>query len=194
MLATYPPETERQRMFHSERNEGRAENSILARGKNTQRPLTSNQRKIDFCADRFADPVPLHDEYFVGPTGELLQITQQFFGILGNSKKPLLELFLSHCRIAAPAMPIDHLLVRQYGLARGTPIHKRVFFVRQVRLKELEKNPLIPSIVFRRASGDLAFPVVRESHALELILHVKNVFIGPRLRMNTPFDRRILRR
>ena len=87
--------------------------------------------------------------------------------------------FCTTARVAAPAGAVDHLLVGQHGLARRAPVDERVLLVGQTFFKELQKDPLVPAVILGIAGGDFALPVVGQPHALELGLHVENIFLGP---------------
>src|SRR5271155_776006 len=93
-----------------------------------------------------------------------------------------------------PAHSAYNLLVRQHGRALRTPVHLALLAIGQSRLVELEKKPLVPAIVFRQTSRNLARPVIREAEALHLYLHGRYVRKRPLLGWSVVLNRSILRR
>ena len=61
-------------------------------------------------------------------------------------------------------------------------------------LVHLEKEPLLPAVIFRPAGGDLTVPVVGESQPLELSAHVIDVVVGPGGRMAVVCNGRVFSR
>src|SRR5205807_9593049 len=104
------------------------------------------------------------------------------------------NLFLHHCSPAAPTDPSRRLLVRQHRLFLRTPIHCRSTFVSESTLQHLQKEPLVPFVVFRPMRRDLARPVVTNAETLELAFHVRDIFFRPLAWLNTALDCRLLRR
>src|SRR5579884_3534829 len=75
----------------------------------------------------------------------------------------------------APATAIYNLLVCQHRAALRTPIHPGVLAISDAALEHLQKKPLVPAVVFRLASRNLARPVVTEAEAPVLALHMSDV-------------------
>ena len=149
--------------------------------------------EIDQRAFAASDPVALHDADFVRPALQLVQTAQQFVGILRRAHKPLLQFALSNHRVfVTPAASIgEDLFVRQHGRTLRAPVHLAFLTVSQPLLEELEKEPLVPAVVFRKAGRDFARPVVGEAEALHLRLHIGNVAQRPLPRRRVVLDRRI---
>jgi hypothetical protein len=49
----------------------------------------------------------------------------------------------------------------------------------EARARTIDKNPLIPFVIFFAGRIDLAPPIVGKTHAAQLGLHVADVFLGP---------------
>src|SRR5439155_9768295 len=127
-----------------------------------------------------ADPVALHGANFFRPALQFVQITQQLLRILCDSQEPLLEFaLLDNSVFVTPATAGNYLLICQYGGALRTPVHLALLTVGKSALVKLQKEPLIPPVVFRQASCNFARPVVGETQALHLRLHFRNVAKGP---------------
>ncbi len=73
------------------------------------------------------------------------------------------QLLRLHQAVAALAGPLDHLLVGQYGLARGAPVDRRFLLVGETLLVELKEEPLRPFVVVGPAGDHLPGPV--DGHA-----------------------------
>ena len=89
-------------------------------GRPNRRDVPDIEFEIDQRAFAAADPVALHGANFFRPAFELVEIAQQFVGILRDPQKPLLQLALLDERIfVAPAAAVDNLLVGQHGAHFG---------------------------------------------------------------------------
>src|SRR5581483_11247033 len=82
-----------------------------------------------------ADPIALHRLDVLWPVDQL-EIVQEPVGVIGDAKKPLLELTGLHERAAPFAMSVDDLLVGQPRLVIGTPLHGRLLAVGEPPLEE----------------------------------------------------------
>ena len=71
-------------------------------------------------------------------------------------------------------------------LSTGSQFNFRLFRVRPrpASAQEIEKHFLLVLVIGRIASRDLAAPVERQPHRLELFLHRRDVVVGPRLGMD----------
>ncbi len=76
----------------------------------------------------------------------------------------------------------------------GHQFKKRFFAIGQAALEHLQKEPLIPAVVFGLAGGDFAIPVDREPQALHLRLHVGDVAERPLARIAAFFQRGVFGR
>ena len=94
----------------------------------------------------------------------------------------------------APALALDHLLVGQHGLVDGIPVDPGLAAVGEPRLPEVEEHLLLVAVVARVAGRELAAPVERQAHRLELRLHGGDVGVGPFLGMDLLLHRRVLGR
>ena len=88
----------------------------------------------------------------------------------------------------APAFAVDHLLIGEHGLVDRVPIDLAVFARHQPGFHEVEKHLLLVLVISGVAGGDLARPVERQPHGLELSLHRRDVVVGPGLGMHLAVD------
>ena len=184
-------------MFRRKLHRSGAEDSVNAGGEDGN--LFSRHAihgKIHQRAFAAADPVALHHPDFFRPMLQLLQIAQQLFGIIGDAQKPLFQLALLHAGFfVAPAVAATHhLLVSQYSGALRTPIHFALFAIGQPALVELQKEPLVPAVVLRQATGDFGGPIVGKAQPLHLRLHARDVAQRPILGRDIVLDSGIFRR
>ena len=115
------------------------------------------QLKINQRAFAAPNPVALHGAHFFRPAAQLVEIAKQFIRVLGDFQKPLFQFALLDRRIfVAPAATINHLLIRQHGRALRTPIDFALLTIGKALLVELQKKPLVPLVIFREASCNLA--------------------------------------
>jgi len=191
-------------MLGRELHRGCAEDGIDARGEDTDGCASRAEaavilRVIEFEIDQGtfapADPVALHSANFFGPAAELIEITQQFVGVLGDAEEPLLELALLDQRIlVTPTAAVDDLFVGKHGAALRAPVDSAFLAIRQSFFVELKKEPLVPAVVVGQAGSDFAGPVVGEAEALHLHLHFGDVAERPLARRRVVLDGRIFRR
>ena len=90
----------------------------------------------------------------------------------GDLEEPLRQVAALDQVLAAPAAPVDHLLVREHGMIVRAPVHRRFALVSQAALVQAQEQPLVPAIVLGLARRDLARPVVTGSHQPDLAPHV----------------------
>jgi len=77
---------------------------------------------------------------------------QQFIGIVGDFQQPLVYLLADHDGATAFAGAIgQNLLVRQRGIAAGTPVGRSLGAIGQPVLVELQEQPFSPFIVIGQA-------------------------------------------
>ena len=150
--------------------------------------------KTHLHAARFADPVALHGFDLLGPMLEFVEVGQQLFGIIGDFEVIHRDFALFNQRARAPAAPVDYLLVGEHGLIHRIPVYGAVFAVDNAFFKQAGKQPLLPAIIFGRASGDFARPVDGKAQAFELAAHIGYVFIRPFGRCHVVFHRRVFGR
>ena len=189
----------RQRMIRRHGAEGHAENRVRPGGEHLQRlmPLRQRlafQRKAHQEALGAADPVALHQPDLVRPAVERIQRGEQVVGIVGDLQEPLAQLALLHQRARAPAAPVDHLLIGEHGVVNRVPIDLALLAVHQPLIEEIDEQLLLLRVIFRIAGGDLAAPVQRQAHALELAAHGVDILIGGCLGMDPALQRGVLRR
>jgi hypothetical protein len=101
-----------------------------------------------------------------------------------DAQEPLGQLALLDRRARAPAPAVDHLLVGQHGLVHRVPVDLRLAPIGQARPQEVEEQPLLLGVVVRVAGRELAAPVQRQPHGLELAAHGGDVVVGPGPRMH----------
>ena len=152
------------------------------------------QGKVDLGALGATDPVGLHLLDALGPTGELLQVVEQFLGVLGDLEVPLLKVALLGLGAAAPALALGHLLVGQNGLAGGAPVDRVLLAVDQALFPQLLKDPLAPAVVVGTAGLDHAIQIVGETHALHRGERLVHVLIRPGGSLRVVLDSGVLGR
>ena len=189
----------RQRMIRRQRHELGAEQSVRPRGEDLQFALAAGGRfgiehEADQQAFRTADPVLLHQPDLVRPAVERVERFQQLFGVVADLEHPLVEVALLDQRARAPAAAVDHLLVGEHGLVDRVPVHFAVFARDQPGGQEVEEHLLLVLVIGRVAGRDLARPVERQPHGLELLLHRRDVGIGPFLGVDLLRHGRVLGR
>ena len=140
------------------------------------------------------DPVRLHQADFLRPAIEPIERLEQVFGVVTDLEEPLGELALLHWRAGSPALAVDHLLVGEHGHVDRVPVHARLLALDQPRFHEVEEHLLLVLVVARVAGRDLARPVERQPHGLELLLHRSDVVVGPALGMDAALERSVLGR
>ena len=145
-------------------------------------------------AFRAADPVLLHQPDFLRPAVKRVERFQQFLRIIADLEHPLMQIALLDHRARAPAAAVDHLLVGEHGLVDRVPIDLAVFARHQPGFAEVEEHLLLVLVIGRIAGGDLARPVERQPHRLQLLLHRRDVVVGPGFRVHLAVDGRVLRR
>ena len=96
---------------------------------------------MNLGSNRLSNPVSLHGEDALRPSGKFIAPLQEVLGIIGDPEEPLFQILLGDPRIigmAAPACPVaHHLLVCQNGFADLAPIDKGPPLVGQPFLKHL---------------------------------------------------------
>ncbi len=142
------------------------------------------EREADQQALAAADPVLLHQPDFFRPAVERVERVKQFLGVFGDLEEPLAHLALLDQRAGAPAAPLDHLLVGQHGLIDRIPVHLALLALDQAGVEKIEEHFLLMLVIGRIAGGDLAAPIERQPHRFELLLHRRDVVVGPSLGMD----------
>ena len=110
------------------------------------------------------------------------------------AKIPLRHFPLLDERTRAPAASVDHLLVREHGAVHRIPVDLAELALHQACAQEVEEHLLLVLVVGGIAGRDLARPVEREAHRLELRLHRRDVLVGPGLGMDLALHGGVLRR
>ena len=141
-----------------------------------------------------ADPVLLHQPDLVRPTVERGERFEQLFAVFGDGQEPLGQLAELHLCAGAPAPAVDHLLVGEHSLVDRVPVHLRGLARDEPGIEEVEEETLLLRVIFNVAGGELATPVERQAHRLQLRAHRRDVVVGPGLRMHLVLRRGVLRR
>ena len=188
-----------ERMIGRERQELRAEQRVVARGEDVdlvfpQRGGRGIEREAQVQPLRTADPVALHDAHLLGPEIQAVERLQQILGKFGDAEVPLRHLPLLDQCARAPAATVDHLLVGEHGAIDRVPVHLAELALDQTRAQEVDEHLLLVLVVGRIAGRDLARPVERQPHRLELRLHHRDVLVGPCLGMDLALHGGVLRR
>ena len=185
-------------MFGRQRHERRTEQRVGARRVDFELaavcPGRIGQLECETRAAALADPVRLHQAHLLGPAVERVETAQQLVGEGRDLEVPLRQLAALDGGAGAPALAVDHLLVGQHGVVDGIPVDPGFAAIGEAGLPEIEEHLLLVPVVARIAGGELAAPVERQAHRLELRLHRGDVGVGPGLGMDLLLDRGILGR
>ncbi len=128
------------------------------------------------------------------PPSSCFMASSKFGSIGGGFEEPLLHGALFHRGgFMTPATAIHHLFVGEHGAALGAPVEQRFFAIGEAALIHLQKEPLVPAIVFGFAGGDFAAPIESETEARELHLHVGDVGKSPLARLAIVLDGGVFR-
>ena len=191
------------RMFGRELHRGCTEDGVDACGENGDSRSCGPEAAVLLCVIEFeidqsafaaADPVALHGANFFRPAGELVEIAQQFVGVLGDAEEPLFEITLLNQRVfVTPAAALHDLFVGEHSAALWAPVDSALFAIGQTLLVELEKEPLVPAVIIGQAGGDFAGPIVGEADTVHLDLHFGDVAEGPLARGRVVLDGGVFR-
>ena len=189
----------RKTVIGRDRQERRAEQRIGTRGEDLDdldafRRGTGDRREADEQSLRAPDPVRLHQADFVGPALERVERIEQLLRVGGDLEHPFGLLALLDERAGAPAAAVDHLFVREHGAVYRVPIHLPRLAIDEPRREHVEEELLLLVVIFEIASGELAGPVERQAHALELVAHRRDIVVGPFGGMDAALDGRVLGR
>ena len=121
-------------------------------------------------------------------------VLQQRVRVRGDPEEPLLHLPRLDDGAAALAAAVDHLLVREHGLVVGTPLDRSGLAIGETGVVQLQEQPLRPAVVLRLRGRDLARPVDRPAHALDLAADGGDVALGHVPRVPTLADGGVLGR
>ena len=161
------------------------------------RDLLAGSDDLEFALEtgRLADPVALHRRHAIGPAArdELVDAVEQPLRVGRDPKRPLGQRLLHDDGFAAPALPLDDLLVRENRVVLRAPVHFLVGAIDQPTLEEFQEEPLVPLVVLGEIRPDLAIPVVGHAQRLELAFHVRDVLRRADSGMHSVLDRRVFR-
>ena len=161
--------------------------------------LADREREVgDLEADAraFAAPNPLglHRPHPLGPAVKMVQRRQQLGSAVGDPQEPLRQLpFLDRCA-GTPATAVHHLLVRQHRRVHRVPVDPALAPIHQPSLQERQEQPLLLPVVAHVAGGELARPIDREPHSLQLGPHGGDVPARPLGRVDAALAGGVLRR
>ncbi len=116
-----------------------------------------------------------------GQRSSMIERFQQVFRVIADLEHPLVEIALLDRRAASPAAAVDHLLVGEHGLVDRVPVNFAVFARDQALAEKIEEQLLLVLVIGRVAGRELARPVERQPHGLQLLLHRRDVVVGPGL-------------
>ena len=128
------------------------------------------------------DPVRLHRLHAFGPARQASSAAQQFGRVVCDTQEPLRQPFLLDQRAGAPAPSVDHLLVREHRAIDRVPVHPAFLSLGQAGAQQVEEQPLLLAVIIRVARRELARPVERQSHPLQLAPHGGDVLARSRQR------------
>ena len=178
-----------QRMVGRDRHELRAEQRVRAGRVDLELARSrfacerAERRRIDDEANdkalRAPDPVALHEADLFRPTIEPVEAGEQIIRIIGDLEEPLGEFALLDDRPGTPAAAINHLLVGEHRLIDRVPIDLRLLARDQAGVEEVQEQLLLMLVIARIAGRDLARPVERQSHRLQLGSHRRDIGVSP---------------
>ena len=93
------------------------------------------------------------------------------------------QLALLDKRAGTPASPVDHLLIGQHGVIKRVPINLGFLADNETSVEKIQKHPLLMLVVGGVARRDLARPIERKPHRLQLAAHGSDIGISPVRRM-----------
>ena len=179
----------RERVLGGDRAERDAHDRVGARGEHVHAAVADEPavafgaanvvREREAHAVALADPVRLHRLHALRPAGHLVETGQELVGVVGDPQVVHRDLALLDGRAGAPAVAVDHLLVREHGLVHRVPVDHAGLPVGDALLEHLEEEPLVPLVVRGVAGRELARPVDGPAHRLALPLHVGDVLVRP---------------
>ena len=129
-----------------------------------------------------------------GQRSQPVQRRQQLGRVVGDAQEPLRKLLLLDRRAGAPAAAVDHLLVGEHGAVHRVPVDPALAPLGEAGAQEVQEQPLLLAVIGRIAGGELARPVERQAHALQLGAHGGDVGAGPGGGMDAALARRVLGR
>ena len=139
-------------------------------------------------------PVALHESHLLGPARQRLKRIQEFVGETGDAEEPLRQPAFLDDRARAPAAPVHDLLVGEHRAIDRIPVDPGLFALDEFGLEEVEEQRLLVFVIAWVASRELALPIDREPHHLQLPAHRRDVRVGPLGGMHATFEGRVLRR
>ena len=116
-------------------------------------------REDELHTGGLTDPVRLHGANLFRPAAQLIEVLQQFVGVLGDAQVVARDFALFNESAGTPAATVNDLFVCQDRHVYGVPVHDLGLAVADALFEHLQEHPLIPTIVFRRAGGDFTIPV-----------------------------------
>ena len=183
-----------QRMIGGDTNETRPHQRIWPRRVNCNRLAAIGTFEGKLQTARPADPVLLHQLHLGWPVIQPVDRFQQFLRETADLEEPLRQLAPLHLGTRAPALAVDHLLVRQNRHVDRVPVHHRILAVNQPLLHEVDEHRLLLTVILRVAGREHPAPVQPEAQRLHLRDHRVDIIVGPRLRMSARRHRRVLGR
>ena len=185
-------------MIRREAQEACAEQRVRPRGEHLDDVVAFRRALLHLETDqqsfRAADPVRLHQAHLLRPAVERLKRFEQVLRVVGDLEHPFRLLALLDERARPPASAVDHLLIGEHGLVDRVPIHLALLAVDEARRAQIEKQLLLLVVVVEVAGRELARPIERQPHALELAAHGGDVVVGPFGGMDSALYRSVLRR
>ncbi len=163
------------------------------RPRSLRRRSVSLKRNCRPCA--LADPVLLHQLHFVRPVLERRPARRA----APRAKSVILRnhwLSLRFSTSAPERQPRPSITCSLASTVRstGSQLTADLLAIDQARLVEIEEQRLLVPVILGIAGRELAAPVEREAEPLELRLHVGDVLVGPRARVDALLDRGIFGR
>ena len=173
-------------MFGSDGDERHAHERIGTSRINGEALLFAGQfvREAKRHAFGTANPVLLHAANLFGPAVKRFDVVEEFLRVLRNAEVITRNFALFNNRAGAPAAAFNNLLVGQHSLVDRVPVDDLGLTVGNASFQHLEEQPLVPPIVLGLAGSDFTRPVESKTQGLHLGLHIGDVAVCPRSRLN----------
>ena len=183
----------RKRVLGGQRQIGRPHDRVRARGEYLKGAFPPVHGEIGFNPLGFSYPVFLHGFNGVGPPLHLLELAQQFLGVIAYPQEPLRYFLFLDNRSRTPPLSVNYLFVSEHRPVNRVPVHDGGLSVRQSFAVKSREKPLLPAVIFNVARRDFPAPVVAEPEAHELLFHLRYVVPRPGRGMYGVLYRRVFR-
>ena len=181
-------------MLRRQRAKSHAENRVGASRVALDGLVQTARAEKNPRAVRAPDPVALHRLDRIRPARQIVQAVQQLVGVGGDFHKIHRDFAPLDQRARTPTAPLDDLLVGEHGVVDRIPIDRRGFAIHQPAREKAREQLLLPAIVIRIASGELARPINGQPQPPHLLSHLRDIVARPAGGVDFVVDRGVFRR